>query len=431
MNELWYWLQQRRWFAGKGRGGVLTGVQTLAELGRRPDCRVVCQVATVGYPDGGIEYYQLLTSYRPRPLPVGLIGAAGESGHAHDATQDPEAMALVLAALLGESGPHPGWVAHLDDRGPLSASLPVRVFGGEQSNTNVVIGDVAILKLFRRLEVGVNLDIEIHRALNKADVTSVAQLFGWASGDFTDAAGLLVSADLAMMVELLPDAEDGWQLACERVRSGVGFAEDAEALGRALAQVHRALAQEFGTRTLDGSRIAAGMRARLARAGQVAPALAPYRAQLEAGFERLSHTPVTVQRIHGDFHLGQTLHTAAGWRLIDFEGEPMKSMTERRAFDSPLRDMAGMLRSFSYAAASARRDAPAADWERRARDAFLGSAANPVLEGQNLVLLQAYEIDKAIYEVIYETRNRPDWVDIPLSSISALAATWTTQPPLD
>jgi maltokinase len=131
-------------------------------------------------------------------------------------------------------------------------------------------------------------------------------------------------------------------------------------------------------------------------------------------------TTLDTQRVHGDFHLGQTLHTPKGWKIIDFEGEPAKTMAERLAPDSIWRDIAGMLRSFDYAAASVPGPNSGA-WAAEARAAFLRGYAGGELSGNDSQLLRAYEADKAIYEVVYETRNRPDWVGIPLGAVATLA----------
>jgi maltokinase len=124
--------------------------------------------------------------------------------------------------------------------------------------------------------------------------------------------------------------------------------------------------------------------------------------------------------VHGDFHLGQTLHTPTGWKIIDFEGEPAKSMAERVAPDSIWRDIAGMLRSFDYAAATVPGPDSAA-WSAACREAFLKGYAGGDLDPDAEAPLRAYEAEKAIYEVGYEVRNRPDWVAIPLGAIAGLA----------
>lgn len=420
-ETLWAWLSSRRWFGGKGRAGRVANVQTLGTL-EASSGRVDVEVVTVSFDDGGIDYYQLITAYRPdRGDDEGFIGERPGVGFASDATFDPDAMAALLRALVDPQGASPGRV-HLPDVGPLSADLPTRVYRGEQSNTNVLVGDVAIIKVFRRLEIGRNLDIEIHAALGRAGQRAVARLFGWVEGDFVDASGHAVDADLAMVVELLRDAADGFRLAVDQAGRRESFVVDAQALGAGLARVHQGLADEFGTASVNGADLAAAMRARLDQAAGEAPALGPYVPALRAIFDRLVGLTIPSQRIHGDFHLGQTLRTADGWKIIDFEGEPMKTMAERREFDSPLRDVAGMLRSFGYAAASAQPDAGPTDpgWETGARDAFLAACAptHAVLDAR---VLAAYEADKAIYEVVYETRNRPDWVAIPLAAIDRLA----------
>ncbi len=160
---------------------------------------------------------------------------------------------------------------------------------------------------------------------------------------------------------------------------------------------------------------------RLHEAAEIAPALASHIPGLRRCFDHLGAETLDTQRVHGDFHLGQTLHTPAGWKIIDFEGEPAKTMAERRAPDAIWRDIAGMLRSFDYAAASVPGPQSVA-WAAECRSAFLRGYAGGELSAADKSMLRAYEADKAIYEVVYETRNRPDWVGIPLRAVAALAA---------
>jgi maltokinase len=176
------------------------------------------------------------------------------------------------------------------------------------------------------------------------------------------------------------------------------------------------------------------MQARLDEALDAVPALAEMQAGLTARFDRLreSTEPVATQRVHGDLHLGQTLRTVKGWKIIDFEGEPAKSLAERTSLSSPLRDVAGMLRSFDYAAgatlqgfgASMQLAYRAHEWSTRNREAFLAGYSS--ITGDELTaqsdLLEAFEADKAIYEAVYETRNRPGWVGIPLQAIARITA---------
>jgi maltokinase len=334
---------------------------------------------------------------------------------------------LILDRLLGEqtSTTGDGRVGfHLVSGAALSVDLEPRVFTGQQSNTSVMYGDVAMLKLFRRLEIGHNLDIEVHASLSRSGVGDVAQLYGYIDASWTgsnERAGAPLVADLAMVVEKLADAEDGWELALSALREGRDFTDRARDLGRALAEIHQALRAEFPTTEVSGAQTAAVMQERLAAASEVAPDLTPLEDGLGRCFGALSETRLATQRVHGDFHLGQTLFTPDGWKIIDFEGEPVKSLAERAEPDSVWRDIAGMLRSFDYAAASVPGEGSRA-WADACRSAFLSGYAGGDLGADDAAVLRAYEADKAVYEVVYETRNRPDWVGIPLAAVSAIAA---------
>jgi maltokinase len=347
---------------------------------------------------------------------------------AYDAMRDPQACTLLLEALLAErrlQGGNAEVGFHLSAGEGLSPDLAPAVFTGQQSNTSVMFGEVAMLKLFRRLELGRNLDIEVHDALSRTSMADVAQLFGWVEAswpgtDPTTGQPATLSADLAMVVEKLSDATDGWELALAALQDGQSFAGRAHDLGRALAETHSALRSAFPTSRLPGAEVTEVMSGRLESARGVAPALDPYAAGLRSVFAALAAHELDIQRVHGDFHLGQTLHTPGGWKIIDFEGEPVKTLAERAAPDSVWRDIGGMLRSFDYAAASV--PGPGSlDWARECRTAFLSGYAGGELAPTEAAVLRAYEADKAVYEVVYETRNRPDWVAIPLAAVAGLA----------
>jgi maltokinase len=232
--------------------------------------------------------------------------------------------------------------------------------------------------------------------------------------------GAPVEADLAMAVEKLSDAEDGWGLALDSLRADGDFAEDAAQLGRALAEIHDALRGTFPTAEVDGHAIETVMNGRLDAAAQVAPVLGKLTPGLQAAFAAVGQGRLATQRVHGDFHLGQTLKTPLGWKIIDFEGEPAKTMAERLVPDSPWRDVAGMLRSFDYAAATVP-GTGATRWLESAREAFLTAYADGPLSTEEQAILRAYEADKAVYELVYEVRNRPDWTAIPLGAIRTIA----------
>jgi maltokinase len=205
----------------------------------------------------------------------------------------------------------------------------------------------------------------------------------------------------------------------------------------ATAEVHTDLARTLPSGPVPAEQraaLAAAMRSRLDRAAADVPELAPYAPALAATYDALARLrePLTVQRIHGDYHLGQVMRTPDGWKLLDFEGEPAKPLAERRAPDSPVRDVAGMLRSFDYAARHMLADGPsdpqreyrAAEWAERNREAFCDGYAKGAGDDPRThdVLMRAYETDKAVYEVVYEARNRPSWLRIPLAAIERLAS---------
>jgi len=240
------------------------------------------------------EYYHLAVSYRPAPhaeLHQAEIARFTDPDLgpviAYDAAQDPEACRVILSALLGgrrlrspdsEARFNPAAVSSFD------ADLEPRLFTGQQSNTSVLLGDTAILKLFRRLELGHNLDIETHAALNAAGISDVAGLYGWIEGSWVSG-GRQLDADLAMVIEKLAGAVDGWEMALDllraenestEIRMDGGFAAEATALGRALAEIHDALRSSFPATKVLGAGTAMIMKNRLSEAASIAPALAPY-----------------------------------------------------------------------------------------------------------------------------------------------------------
>jgi maltokinase len=423
-EELWWpHVREARWFQGKGRDGKLSSVTPLGwlvppggEVAVRPE------LAQVAYPDGDSELYQLLVAYRDSAPPADVVVVGRVDGQwIVDAPRDAQAMTAVAEALALET-PLDDEASGLTVRvvSPLpKADLAPRWYAGQQSNTNVFLGTTALLKVFRKLEPGENRDIVITRRLREAGVTDVPELYGFLEGEVEG-----LRYDLAVLTGQLRDPQDGWELACEACRTGADFTAHAAALGHALAAVHHGLSRD--ETTLDGGAVADQMSARLDAAAAAAPALLPYIPALRQRFDALRGRPVPAQSVHGDFHLGQTLLTADGWRIIDFEGEPLKSFAERLAPDSVWRDVAGMTRSISYAtsAHSEPSGEAALNWLSLTLKAFLGAYCGD----QKLLdedLLSAYEADKAAYEVVYETRNRPEWVQIPLRAIQHVTSSVT------
>jgi maltokinase len=472
------WLPSQLWFPAKGRSPVRTEVlhiHPFTPAGHAPaaDARGVVAVVRVHFADGGVPgTYQVPLGVRPS-LPAGLhppVVAERLGAVLYDALGDPELVdALVRRIGAGRSTP-----GLYPEQGLAALRLPARrlrsrPLGVEQSNTSVLVEDRYLLKVFRRLEPGTNPDLEIQRLLRDAGSRSVPQLLGALAGRLGGA-----RTTLAVLQEYVADAEEGWQTALADLnRPGDGVAEvpaepggghpagDFAAavfeLGGTVARVHRELARAGGTMAVTESGmalLAAGMAARLEAALTEVPRLAPYAGSARAAYAALAGLPVhglwPAQRVHGDLHLGQVLRTGGGWRIVDFEGEPNAPLGERRARQSPLKDIAGMLRSFDYAAhhsavagqASAGAappvgppvdDAPVPErldeaarrsWAARHQDAFCaGYAAVAGRDpGEFGLLLTAHLLDKAVYETVYETRRRPAWAGIPLAAVARLTA---------
>jgi predicted trehalose synthase len=314
------------------------------------------------------------------------------------------------------------------------------VLAGEQSNTSVIYrsddGAMPIIcKVFRQLHPGLNPDIELQTALADAGSSHVPHAVGSVEGVWPDLSTTdeTVTGSLAFAQEFLPGVEDAWRVALHAAARGEDFRERAHALGAATADVHLSLAGLFPTRETqpaDRDATAATWRRRLAIAIAEVPAIADRRDAIEAVYSRaLEVAWPPLQRIHGDYHLGQVLQVPGrGWVLLDFEGEPLRPMSERVQSDLPLRDVAGMLRSFDYVAGSIRLDHPdrspeaVREWALSARRSFVeGYAGTSGVElDVESALLAALELDKAVYEAIYESRNRPTWVTIPLRAIARL-----------
>ncbi|WP_158253894.1 phosphotransferase [Cryobacterium sp. N22] len=462
------WVGEQRWFAGKAHSPVLRSIGQWAlptdEAGVRIACHLVLDTAS-----RFSTLYQLPVTERTEPLPdaSALIGQTrGTDGlprYLYDAPHDPAYAAALLGFIAtggSTSADDPAGVAARGELlrvhqasggglvdGPADLSRHTvtasRVLSGEQSNTSIILdiadevgrpGRPVIVKVFRVIAAGSNPDVSVQSALAGAGSKFVPQPIGAVSGEWTTPLSpTRHSGHLVFAQEFLPGVEDAWRVALDAAATGTDFSAPAHALGVATAAVHRDLDRVFPTvaSTPDViNQLCLTMRERYRLAAREVPELAAHREAIEAVFARAqAATWPHLQRIHGDYHLGQVLDVPGrGWVLIDFEGEPLRPLAERSLPDIPLRDVAGMLRSFDYVGATiAMRDpsaGPAAiEWATTARAAFLlgyhqeGSTA---LDGQE-PLLAAFELDKAIYESIYESRNRPSWLPIPLRAVRRLA----------
>jgi maltokinase len=450
-------IAEARWFGGKGRDWSLAGVRRVGEVpGAHDGLRVAIELAEVSFADGDTELYQLPLAYYTEPQD--RIGHAwvgewddADFGHAHvyDALHDRESMALWLRAFADAAGDgSPGQLAfHRLPGHELDLEAHSTLFSGEQSNSSVAFGEDSLMKVFRKVTPGPNPDIAIHRVLTEAGSSHVASLYGWLDL-VDDETGSTIQ--LAMLQQFLRTASDGWDLALASVRNlfaeadlhadevGGDFAGEAARLGVALAEVHADLAEHFPVERREATALddlATAMEGRLAAALDVVPALTEHEARLRGTFGRLRDLDaVEVQQVHGDLHLGQTLRTVKGWKIVDFEGEPAKQLAERLLPDSVWRDVAGMLRSFDYAprvvamtgagfdaGAGAEQVAyRATEWAARNRAAFLDAyqaERGAGLDGSARALLDAYLADKVVYEAVYEARNRPGWLSIPLAAL--------------
>ncbi|MEF9906495.1 maltokinase N-terminal cap-like domain-containing protein [Streptomyces sp. P9-A2] len=457
------WLPRQRWFAGKDR--PVTGFALVAATELLPPTTKLGlyhllvrahQPLLPGH--GGQEQpgecYQLLIGVRealPPRLAPALIGHVSEGPLAgrtvYEALHDTRPAELLLEALRSRA--RIGGLRFERDPGQeIRPGLVPRLMTVEQSNSSVVYGDTFILKLLRRIVPGINPDLELPLALAREGCPRVPPPTAWLVAD-PDPADPGEPHVLGVLQPFVQGATDGWELALRELAKGEDFVAEARALGRATAEVHTALARALPTVTLGHSGLramVAGMTERLAAAVRAVPALRPYATGLGSAYTALDGLAAegqtwTAQRVHGDLHLGQCLRSPARgsshafgsggeWSLIDFEGEPARPLAERRMPQPVVRDVAAMLRSFDYAARSA--DPPQPDWAEHCRAAYCSGYAEAAGTDPRTdpVMLRAYETDKAVYEVLYEARHRPQWLPVPLAAVRRLAGPDPTGPDL-
>lgn len=451
-SALLAWVPQQRWFAAKG--SRLVSLEVVLRVPLRPLAgadgedevhaeHVLVDIGLDAPADEGgrVQRYQIPLGFRktaPDDVAEWQLPLSDLDVVVYDGLRDPAIIGMYGEALAVADSEGP--VVFRNVRGnSVDSGLLGRVLGAEQSNTSVVLGEVLLLKLFRRVSPGTNPDIELHRALAETGCANVASLRGWIETEFDGELTML-----GMAQEFVVNSAEGWTTALASVRDLLArtsephevdsdFATEAYELGAAVAHVHTDLARALGTSDRPASTSVDEILARIEEAALEVPALAehlPAARELIARAEAAATT--TVQRIHGDLHLGQVLRTSNAWLLIDFEGEPAKSIEERRQPDSPLRDVAGMLRSFDYAAhhlllgesdTTEQTYQRASRWAQRNCDAFCDGYAS--VSGTDpraqAALLGAYELDKAVYEAVYESRNRPTWLEIPMGAVRRLA----------
>ena len=442
------WLERQRWYASKSRR--VTGVSIADSVTLCEQPQLLLALLETGFATGNHELYQVPVCLRPADdegtageiEPVAKIGSWGVYDALAEAEQAGRLLSLIDAAQELETDEGSLRFRRAGDAVQSAAGLPARLMGAEQSNTSVVFGDRVVLKVFRRLEPGINPELEMLRFLTAREFESIAPLYGWYEYD-----GRSFATTLGVAQEFAAGAVDGWQLVLERFSSDPDWLiERLGELGTVTGRMHSLLASDHEdsafapeepseeamsllTATIDEDIELIFVRLPpdpelepIAGRGEDVRELLQARSQLGVGGRMI--------RTHGDYHLGQTLFGDRGWVVIDFEGEPARPLSERRQKRSPLRDVASMLRSFAYvsSALGIMRGIPAPkDFEQRARQAFLEryfTAVDPALlpGGETAIenTLFVYELEKAVYELRYELDNRPDWVSIPAAGIRRL-----------
>jgi maltokinase len=428
-TQLIDFVTSRRWFASKTREVTQAHVLDTVSLHEgEPELHV--QLVEIVFDTGTHEMYQLLTS-----------------GEDLDALADPRHIRELVHMIRGGST-IPGGEGVLEFRAlegfaALGTELTsARVITSEQSNTSIVFDEELILKVFRRLEPGVNPELELLRFLTERGFENIARLGGWYAY-----VGKPLDATLGVLQQYIRGGLDGWELALDELETQPEkFLTRLKRLGQVTGSMHTVLGSDSSDPTFSPedpsteslALLTATVDEEISRIFVELPedveALDPIRGRGEEVRESLallSHAGSFGKtiRTHGDLHLGQTLWSpeANDWVLIDFEGEPARSLAERRRKRSPLRDVAGMLRSFAYVVSAVeilRGSTAPEGWETKARDEFLKGyhetvepSLLPAGQAAFARLLTVFELEKAVYELRYELNNRPDWIHIPVAGI--------------
>lgn len=422
-RELSEFITAQRWFGSKSRDVVRSEVVDRAVL-RDDDPRLELLLVETRFDTGTHETYQLLADE--------TLDALADPRHVR------ELVSMIRQGVkvpAGDGVVEFGAVSGLGFASELREARPV---GVEQSNTSIVFDDELILKVFRRLEAGINPELELLRFLTEHDFENIARLAGWYS--YT---GRQMDATLGILQQFVI-GDDGWQRALDTMGDDAGgFVASTRRLGEVTGRMHSILGSDHDdpafapeeTSVESLSLLTATVDEEIQSVFLDLPddvvELDAIRGRGEEVRERLRllTNPGGAGRVirhHGDFHLGQTLWADDDWVILDFEGEPARSLPERRRKRSPLRDVAGMLRSFAYAAsasATLRGVDPPGGWESRVREQFLAGYQETVEDalipsGDAMGrLLRVFELEKAVYELRYELNHRPDWVTIPVAGI--------------
>ena len=420
------WLPTRRWFAGSGATVREVAIRSDVLLADGdPQLRHLLIDATVGRHPVRYQVLLGLTASLREELDDARIGTAEDGLIAYDGAMDPELALVLLRGIAEGRTAGPVRFAREPDV-TINTEVTARTLPPLQSNTAIVFGTEAIMKVLRRPFDGHHPDLEIPAELARAGSRLVAAPLGWIESDNTI---------LAILSQFYPQATDAWKLAIFSLHQPEpDFSQQARTLGEATARLHAELADAFGASTLSEpgrAELTANLAREFNAAAEEVPEFVSYRDAVLASYAALDQFagPIPIQRIHGDYHLEQILGTEGGWVILDFEGEPSVPLARRRAFAPPLRDVAGMLRSFDYAARHQVLEHPDDDrlrsiapgWVTTCQDAFLTGYGEAGGEDprRDATLLRALTLQKAVYEAVYEARHRPSWLPIPLHAIAA------------
>ena len=441
-------IASQRWFGGKSRDVLDARVLDAVVVPDGPPI-LAFAVVEVRYGLQSHDLYHLPLGFRPADEGWReSVIAETEGWTVYDALADPALMREVVRHMCGGSsiGVDESRITFFGAEGLSDRTRgveSVRPMGAEQSNSSIVFDDAVALKLYRRIEPGVNPELEILRFLTERGFEHVAALEGYVAYE-----GRPLETTLALLQRFVPSRGDVWQLALDTIGVEPNWLPaHAARLGEVTALLHNTLASDPGDPHFAPEEpsseslalLSASVDEEIEHVFATLPnvdSLAPISGRGEEVRDRLrllTHIGSVgkVIRTHGDYHLGQALRTTEeDWVILDFEGEPARGGPERRRKRSPLRDVAGMLRSFAYAASASRLQRgvePPADWEENCRTNFLDgylSAAEPALlpAGEQAIerLLMVFELEKAVYELRYELNNRPDWVGIPVAGIQRM-----------
>ena len=440
-EALMEFVRRQRWFGAKSAELVAARVVDAVAL-REEGPMLLETIAEVRYGSGAHDIYQLVLGLTEDGEPETAIEAT-DGGTVYEALGDPYFTRELFHLLrAGSVLPSADGAFEFSALGQLTAEPPafdaVRPLGLEQTNSSVVVNDELIVKAYRHLEAGVNPELELLRFFATHGYDNVPRLAGWWAYN-----GALMSASLGIVQKFVPGAVDGWTLALEEIPAHPAeFVARVDRLGTVLGEMHSVLGSDSGDpvfapeeasreslplliATVDDeidevfSNLPEGVEALrpIERCGDALRDLLRSVSTVGSIGKRIRH--------HGDLHLGQALWANGDWLIIDFEGEPARPLPERRLKASPLRDVAGILRSFTYAVSVTGAADPTIEEEARKRflDAYFeATRASGILPPRETAtrLLGIFELEKAVYELRYELNNRPEWVSIPVAGISRL-----------